>query len=335
MDLQNWLNTSDYISEFKRNQVFFRKYKDKGLLIAKRKYGSPYSEDTFWLNYCRGLVIDTETNQAIMIPPVKSKEVQNIHELPERSTNLVDGTMINVFFYKNEWLISSRSNIGCTNKWSTDMTFMDMFQECSKNLDMNELNKENTYSFVMRHKKQRLTTPVTDNCLVLVEVYHKFERVNELPTNKGYICIQDWIPDKISKGKTGFYNHIRYKWLTSEHKFIQMIQPNTTNPCLNYLIIRNSGYLTNYLQLFPEKRFEFDKYRKKLHLFTELLYKYYVSVFIKKTNEKTDIPFSLKPFLYELHKIYLTKKQGISWSTVKQYIYELEPKRIQFAFNNL
>jgi hypothetical protein len=335
MDLQNWLNTSDYISEFKRNHVSFRKYPDKGLLIVKRKYGSSYSEDTFWLNYCRGLVIDTTTNQAIMIPPVKAKEVQKIDELPELSTNLVDGTMINVFFYKNEWLISSRSNIGCTNKWSSELTFMDMFQECSKNLDMDELDKENTYSFVMRHKKQRLTTPVTENCLVLVEVYYKLERVNELPTNKGYICIQNWSSDTISKGKTCFHNHTRYKWLTTEHKFIQMIQPNTTNPCLNYLIIRNSGHLTNYLQLFPEKRFEFDKYRKKLHLFTELLYKYYVSVFIKKNSEKTDVPFSLKPFLYELHKIYLTTKQGISWSIVKQYIYELEPKRIQFAFNNL
>ena len=99
MDLQNWLNTSDYISEFKRNHVSFRKYPDKGLLIVKRKYGSSYSEDTFWLNYCRGLVIDTTTNQAIMIPPVKAKEVQKIDELPELSTNLVDGTMINVFFY--------------------------------------------------------------------------------------------------------------------------------------------------------------------------------------------------------------------------------------------
>ena len=100
MELQNWLQSSDYISEFKHNRVTFRKYPENDLMIIKRKYGSDYSEDTFWLNYCLGLIINYKTNNVVFIPPMKSKEVQTIEDLHQHSSssvNLVDGTMVNLF----------------------------------------------------------------------------------------------------------------------------------------------------------------------------------------------------------------------------------------------
>ena len=51
--------------------------------------------------------------------------------------------------------------------------------------------------------------------------------------------------------------------------------------------------------------------------------------------EKELIPFSMKPFIYEIHKSYLETKKSISWEKVKDYIYELEPKRLMFALNNI
>jgi len=58
-------------------------------------------------------------------------------------------------------------------------------------------------------------------------------------------------------------------------------------------------------------------------------------MFIHKNFDKHELPFAFKPLLYEVHGIYLKTKQGISYQTVKQYIYELEPKRLQFVINNL
>ena len=137
------------------------------------------------------------------------------------------------------------------------------------------------------------------------------------------------------KGYTAMVNGIRYKWLTAECKFIEMIKPNTNNPLLNYLTLRHSGHLTNYLKLFPEERFRFDKYRKQVHQLTGILHQFYLNVFVHKQIDKKDIPFALNPLMYDLHGIYLKEKQGISWSRVKNYIYELEPKRLCFALNNL
>ena len=45
MDLQQLIESGDYINEFKKHKVIYRKYSDLNLMIVKRKYGLPYSED--------------------------------------------------------------------------------------------------------------------------------------------------------------------------------------------------------------------------------------------------------------------------------------------------
>jgi len=339
MELQQLIKLENYIDIFKKEGVVYRKYPDLGLMIIKRKYGSDYVEDTPWLNYCRGLIIDYINHKIIFIPPIKSREILTKEEFMGSHTDykeLVDGTMINLFWFQGEWVTATRSNIGCTNKWSQDMNFGQMFQECSKDLDHATLNKEYTYSLVMRHKKNRITSPVEQNELILVEVYHNLCRVDELPENNGYRIMKvNNTSSGLQKGLTAYRDGMRYKWLTNEHKFIEMIKPNTNNTCLNYLTLRNSGHLTSYLKLFPEKRFEFDTFRKTVHNITQLLHQYYVSVFIHKEVDKKDIPFAFRPLLYEIHGHYLKDKQGISWQYVKQYIHDMEPKRLQFVMNKL
>ena len=49
-----------------------------------------------------------------------------------------------------------------------------------------------------------------------------------------------------------------------------------------HLKLRNSGYLT-YLQLFPEKKYEFNSYRTQVCHLIQLIYQYYVAVKIQKT----------------------------------------------------
>ena len=198
------------------------------------------------------------------------------------------------------------------------------------------INKEYTYSFVMRHSKNRITSIIVKNELVLVEVYHNTNKLDTLPENGGYrIIMETGNIVGLQKGLTGYKDGHRVKWLTTEHKFIEMIKPNTNNPCLNYLVLRNSGHLSNYLKLFPEYRFQFETYRNKVHSITQLLHQYYIAVFVKKEVDKKDIPFALKPLIYDIHGLYLKDKESISWQHVKNYIYELEPKRLQFVINKL
>ena len=53
---------------------------------------------------------------------------QNIIEETLKDNNydisyLLDGTMINIFFHNNKWLMSTRSDIGCLNKWNDHLNF--------------------------------------------------------------------------------------------------------------------------------------------------------------------------------------------------------------------
>ena len=349
MDIFQLVESVDYINEFKKNKVVFRKYPKLNLMVVKRKYGSEYSDDCPWLNYCRGLVIDYVSNKVVFCPPVKSREIKNFNDIDKTSfdsiSELVDGTMINLFHFNGEWLMSTRSNIGCKNQWSSDISFKDMFDECSPNFDTmfmgDLLDKENTYSFVMRHKKNRIVIPVEENQLYLVEmkknnVLCKLEESEHYLTNK-YITKDNLTKDigYLFKGYNIVQDNKRYKWLTDDSKFIESIKPNTNNHLLNYLQLRKSGHLTNYLKYFPESRHNYDDFRKKVHELTKQLQHYYRNVFIYKNIDKSDVPYVLKPFVHELHGIYLREQRGISWEDVKMFVYNLEPKRICFALNNI
>ena len=119
------------------------------------------------------------------LPPSKSKELSTLSQFQtecNRYTELVDGTMINLFYHNGNWLKATRSNIGGTNQWSSDLNFKEMFDDCSQTLDFQSLNQDNTYSFVMRHKKQRYTSLVDTNELVLVEMRNSsLERIPVKP----------------------------------------------------------------------------------------------------------------------------------------------------------
>ena len=75
------------------------------------------------MRYCRGAIINTKNNRVVCVPPMKSEEKFEIDEIiNDYNTDLnysplIDGTMINMFFHNDEWVISTRSNIGGKNSW--------------------------------------------------------------------------------------------------------------------------------------------------------------------------------------------------------------------------
>ena len=85
---------------------------------------------------------------------------------------MYDGTMVNVFYHNNEWILSTRSYIGAKNYWNKNSkkSFKDMFNECFDKYD--ELNINNSYSFVLQHKDNSNITPVEENKVILVEEYN-------------------------------------------------------------------------------------------------------------------------------------------------------------------
>ena len=353
MELQVLINeTEDYINLFKNEGLKVIKYRD--LIIVKNYYDKPLTfsgDNDYWKMYCRGAIIDTIKNKVICLPPAKSIITDMDYTFVGGETQcLVDGTMINLF-YNNRWLLATRGEIGGHNKWKNKKSFKKMFEECC-DIDMNLLDKDCSYSFVMRHKENRNVSPVKENEVYLVEVY-KFnldspsKMIERLTTDKyptsiqkiNTVCtsppcdMESMLNNYEIKGFTIKVGNQRYKIVNPEFERVKNLKVNMNNELLNYIELRKNGNLKEYLKYFPEHSKLFDNYRGKIHNLSNELYSNYKDCFIFKKKDKKELPYHLKPFVNEIHKQYLENKIPTTWHHIKDYIHGLPPKRLVFALN--
>jgi hypothetical protein len=357
MELQDFIShTADYEGEFRKMGLQVKKR--SGLLLVKYPYGMDLANCPEWVRQCRGAVIDRESASVVCLPPTKATErpIEELFQSPEETETetetevqvLVDGTMVNLFYHKGEWVKTTRGSIGAHNTWDTRKSFKTMFEECGT-IDYDTLDPACCYSFVMRHRENRIVSPVYANELWLVDVYRRTDegirrlRVSDYPQLSMTGSIVETFTRKMydvtrelpfyCKGYTEKQGSMRYKYLNPEYLRIRSLKPNTNSPYLNYLELRQNGNLKEYLRYFPEDVEVFGRYRNHLHILTNELYETYKQVHILKQMAKEDIPYHLKPLLYDVHGIYLTTKQPTTWAILKQYIHELPPKKLLFALN--
>ena len=368
MELHDYLKqTPDYESEFRKLGLQVKKR--KGLLLVKYPYDLDIDEMPEWVRFCRGAIIDTETNQLVCVPPAKAREVPFGHvsdlDLDSEDSGtgdgetyeyqvLADGTMVNLFHHKGDWILATRGGIGAKNKWDDKMSFNDMFQECAQ-IDYEALDPTCSYSFVMKHVANRVVSPVAFNAIYLAEMYRYStdpvvapERllVSAFPESS-FHTVETFDPSRCDpsqfdptqeipyycKGYTMKRGSKRTKMINPNYEYVQGLKPNTNSAYLNYLELRQNGNLKAYLQYFPEHVHPFNEYRDNIHKLTNNLYTTYKNVHIHKTQERKDIPYYLKPLVYEVHGNYLDSKNPTTWSDIKQFVHELPPKKLMFALN--
>ena len=107
MDLQDFIiNNDDYLSQFRKLNLNVKNYSQLKLAIItyKRNFVYDFNENTF-IKWCKGAIINTETNKVVCLPPQKCLEKYTFSDvLIEDKDNfilqpLIDGTMINMFFH--------------------------------------------------------------------------------------------------------------------------------------------------------------------------------------------------------------------------------------------
>ena len=356
MELQTYINNhGNYISDFKKLGFKINSYKNLRIVSYPYDKKPEYnSEDDMYKLYLKGAVIDINTNRVICLPPIKSlddfPEEDNLEDAVYQS--LVDGTMINLFYHGEKWLISTRSEIGGYNKWTNKKPFRQMFDECCE-LECDSLDKNMSYSFVMKHIENRNISPITRNELILVEIYKFSEdaikrlRHDEYPELN--CTIQDSFTDREEfmksfqgpvipyyiKGYTVKCGNLRYKWINPYFEEVKGLKINMNNHLLNYVELRRNGNLKKYLRYFPEHNHLFNNYKDKIHGLTNDLFTIYKNVFVHKSMDKNEIPYHLNPLVYDIHKRYLQTKTPTNWESVKDYIHTVPSKKLVFAMNYL
>jgi len=355
MELQKFIDDNEnYIDEFKKRGLIVKRFSKENLILVKYKFNENLEEG--WMKYCKGSVIDTKNNKIVLLPPMKAEELE--YPLTRDITKeenydisyLLDGTMINIFFHNDKWLMSTRSDIGCLNKWNDHLNFKDMFFETVNDDDFyNKLDQNNTYSFILQHKLNRNVSMVYENIIYLVEVRNKNNlELLELPRLDNIINIEslklvfqnvDEINNVFSffdfnlKGLNISINGVRYKLISKQFDLVKNICINTTNNMKKFIYLKKEDKLNEYLFFYNEYKEIFKNYESKYNIMVNELYDNYCKVNISKEIELKDVPFQLKPLIFDIHKIYLSYKRKITKKIVDKYMISLDLNKILFVID--
>ena len=353
MELQTYIhNNPEYINDFKKCGFKVNKYKE--LYIVKYPYGfSDFKEE--WMRYCRGCIINSDTNKVICVPPIKSRDIdyEYLKKNEYKIENLIDGTMINIFYHNTVWKMSSRSEIGCNNKWKSKKSFKELFNECSPTFNYNELDTNCCYSFILLHVSNRNISIIHECKLVLVDVYNfklmKYISLDSIQSEHFEVNKEiklestdntmplEYIMDSLIsqdidsnwKGYTFKSNGLRFNVINPTYKEDKKKVINSNNKLYIYLKSKKNKKIQSYLVLYPEDKHLFENYRNKYIHLINFIYNEYVDVYIKKNKGKNNV---IKNELYKIHGYYLNN-QKINYTFVSNFVDKLTVGRIMHLFN--
>jgi hypothetical protein len=317
---------------------------------------------------CRSIILEKNTNKLVSVAPIKSIDNDIYHKkyIENNANNVIveefyDGTMINVFNYKGEFFISTRSCLGAHCKFSGVKTFNNMFNECINNEIINKLDSQYCYSFLLQHPENKIvkryetpniilvtTSKIIDNNLQVLDRNQTNKLLNSCNINfalpklyeldsmeKIYFHI-----DKLDDTEQGlvlkcYENGIdnRTKIRNTRYNKVRLLKGNSNNKMYLYFELRKNQNMLEYLEYFPEDKELFEKFRLELYDFTKRLFNYYISLKVRKDVKFLEIDYEFRPFLNELHSIFNKTKVPITKNKVIDYLYIQDSARILFAIN--
>jgi len=331
----------------------------------------------------RSIIVNSD-NQVVSFSPSKSVNADSfIKKYNTKNDSLVaeefvEGTMINVFWdakigLSGAWEISTRNTVGAESlfyKSPNSKTFRTMFLEAAinNNLDLDSLNKNFCYSFVLQHPENRIVVPFKSPQLYLISMYtidnndlnnirvYSVDRTiflnSHTNTSVKVPTIYEWTTysDLINKyasmntpydvlgvvihnNETGERTKIR----NPVYEEVRQLRGNQPKIQYQYLCLRKEGRVGDFLKYFPENKKDFSNFRDQIHLFTNTLYSNYVSCYIKKEKPLIEFPEQYRTHMFNIHKEYLhdlkEKKLYVTNTVVIKYVNNIHPSLLMFCLN--
>jgi hypothetical protein len=273
------------------------------------------------------------------------------------------------------WQIATRSTVGANVTFfkGATKTFNDMFMEaCVANgLYINTLNPHFCYSFVMQHPENRIVVPFSKPQLYLVDVFQIIQGLDNVvkvipqkmsdvrqfgfwgltsirfPETYEFSTYSELI-EKFASPNTP-YNILgvvvrnldtneRTKFRNPIYEEVRHLRGNQPKMQYQYLCLRQAGKIPEFLKFYPETKNELSGYRDQLHMFTNTLFKNYLSCYVKKEKPLNEFPAQYKTHMFKIHEHYTVnlreKKEAITNTYVMSYVNALPPSLLMFCLNH-
>ena len=275
--------------------------------------------------------------------------------------------------FNGTWQISTRNTIGANVSFyqNSKLTFNQMFMEACvyNNINIQCLNPRYCYSFVLQHPSNRIVIPFKNPQLYLVRIYEIIqtsegiivmeENLSEVKNSGLFISTGIKFPEKyefsayselIEKFASGNTPYTimgvivknletgeRTKFRNPIYEEIRHLRGNQPKLQYQYLSLRQSGKLSEYLKYYPETKKEMSSFRDQVHMFTNNLHKNYISCYVNKTQPLNLYPSQYRTHMFKLHEHYIdnlrTKSLFITNKEVINYVNQLHPSLLMYCLN--
>ena len=276
------------------------------------------------------------------------------------------------------WQISTRNTVDAevsffkeTNKWS-NKTFNQMFLEAClfNNLNIQYLNPKYCYSFVLQHPENRIVVPFKTTQLFLVAVYEICQTedsaiVKEIDLNE-VMGEQAWrltsirypetyefttyteLINKFASPNTSYdilgivvknvETGERTKFRNPIYEEVRQLRGNQPKLQYQYLCLRHSGKLSEFLKYYPESKSDMSKFRDQVHMFTNTLHQNYISCYVRKEKPLKEYPDQYRTHMFKLHEMFkndLRPNNLFVTNTVAiNYVNMLHPSLLMYCLNH-
>jgi hypothetical protein len=278
----------------------------------------------------------------------------------------------------NTWEIATRSSVGgemsfyMEGGFKKENTFRSMFNEVCEYIEFDydnyvgdNNNKNYVYSFVMQHPKNRIVKVISEMKLYLVDVFEIVDKtVNIVDFRNLDLNISDKLKyprqeiitdansleqckESCASMNTPYHiqgviiksnNGQRYKFRNPNYEHVRQLRGNQPKLQYQYIALRQSGQVKEYLQYYKEHNKPFEEFRQLIHDYTNQLFENYRRCYVKKERELKTFPDKYKTHMYTLHhELYLkqlrSENKYVNKEVVVNYINGLHPAKQMFVMN--
>lgn len=304
----------------------------------------------------RGAVFDEEKLIFVSPPCPKTVIPKDIDLSKFKVTDMTEGTLIRVFFYKGEWFITTNRKLDAKkSKWGSQTSFYEMFVESISVMTgmsleefLDSLNKEIGYIFLIGTSEgSRIVSPshtslkivnsfdmktlkpvLDDNHFTLYVREHKFDSLSSLEKYVNSLSS----PFSNSFGVFLYSENVCYKLENSEYSRLSSLRANNSSIPFSYVCNHfDEEKKMEFRNLYPKFTEVFDKYDEEIKIVCKQVYENYSRRHIKK--EDFIVSKNEHNVLYHIHGFFLKNHERITPEIVYKVFASLEPHCLNKCLN--
>ena len=150
--------------------------------------------------------------------------------------------------------------------------------------------------------------------------------ISECFHNDTMSCMQGVVIKDVTTNK-------RWKIRCPEYEYLKRLRGNQIKPKYQYLTVRKSKKITEYLHYFPMDADKYLEYKNEVASYIHSLWKSYVGCYVKKQKPVKDWPNEYRIHMFSLHKIFLKDRQTMTLTRVFDYFNSLHESQQMFVLN--